>query len=156
MLAEKVLNRYLVAGFLGFKSTVTIDPKKDWDGWVKAKVEELNRFFKAKGKYLGSGRNRAVYQLRKDYVIKVPINEDGFADNFNEDRAYHRRRNEPLAAARMVYADKSDGIPLLVMEYVEPVKSFKDLPSWVYSIDSMQVGYNRKGKLVAYDYGDWF
>lgn len=41
------------------------------------------------------------------------------------------------------------------MEYIEPITSFKDkkLPDWINSVDGGQVGYNKKGLLLAYDYG---
>ena len=40
------------------------------------------------------------------------------------------------------------------MELVKPIEmnNLKKLPDWVYSIDMVQVGYTRDGRLVAYDW----
>lgn len=35
----------------------------------------------------------------------------------------------------------------------EHLQANKELPTWCDFVDCRQVGYNRKGKLLAYDYG---
>ena len=81
-----------------------------------------------------------------DWVIKLPINIEGEGCNYNEHEKY-RSGDRRLARCRLVGN-------VLVMEYVthhpEPIGK---LPSWCSFIDCCQVGYNRKGMLVAYDYG---
>mgnify|MGYP003344102627 CR=1 FL=1 len=43
-------------------------------------------------------------------------------------------------------------IPILVMEYVKQLP-YKDQPDWAAMIDGGQVGKNKKGNIVAFDYG---
>ncbi len=98
--------------------------------------------------WLGYGRNRAVFR-RGDHVFKVPINDCGVTDNSHE--AYLSQRYGktegyvPYAKCRMF------GL-ILVMEYVDHVGSTKT-PDWTWSVDGGQVGRNRKGELLAYDFG---
>lgn len=97
------------------------------------------------------GRNRCVL-IMNSYVIKFPITFDGHADNDWEgsisstDESYIQ-----MARTRLAYVDHT---PVVFMELVKQAKeSYEQLPDWVGSVDCKQVGYNRKGKLVAYDYG---
>lgn len=104
-------------------------------------------------KFLGEGRTRAAFLTPSgDYVIKVPIDEMGFVDNFREYRMWQQFNKwipkEYLARCKL-HLDSG----ILVMEVVNPTYVPMDgRPAWVDSIDCGQVGYNRKGKLVAYDY----
>ena len=104
---------------------------------------------------LGCGRNRATYALGPRHVLKIPVNEDGMYDNSSEAEQWRRRREHssfPIARCRILL--NKDGLPLLVMERVVPTepKPRPAMPDWVYSIDCQQVGYTRKGALVAYDF----
>lgn len=103
-----------------------------------------------------SGRNRGVF-LFNTYVVKLPITEFGVADNDWEgsisdgpDPYVHHART------RMAY---HNGIPILFMERVQyatiakMVKLYGTEPDWVSSVDCGQVGWNGRGKLVAFDYG---
>lgn len=98
--------------------------------------------------FLGAGRHRAVYR-RGRWVYKVPINEQGDFDNYREAWFYSKTRgkdfNGEYARCRML----KNG--WLVMEYVEPVPP-KLAPKWADFIDCQQVGTNRRGNVVAYDY----
>lgn len=112
-------------------------------------TEEQDRVTKlTKGlQFIGDGRNRKAYR-HKGYVIKVPLNVFGMLDNEIEAKAFKRYGEEfPYARCKLI------GV-CLVMEYVEHTWE-KNLPDWVMSIDCGQVGYNRKGKLLAYDYGKY-
>lgn len=104
--------------------------------------------------YLGSGRSRAVWR-HGNYVIKVPLNEVGIHDNRYERNIFQRRHQRGYdwgqwARCRLLGA-------ILVMQYVDTdsfhYADMKDGPGWTYNIDCLQVGYNRLGQLVAYDYG---
>ncbi len=112
-------------------------------------------------KCIGEGRNRRVYLLSSGKnVIKVPLNDDGISDNCIEDFRFRKHRNEwyPLARCRLL--DYTQYI--LIMEYVAMIdycvpgtwNEMCKLHSWIMSVDSGQVGYNRAGKLVAFDYGN--
>lgn len=105
-------------------------------------------------KFLGEGRNRAVYLLPSGKnVIKIPLNDDGINDNLTEEYRYRFQRKTwyPLARCRLL-----NGSHNLIMEYVEFPNSYcelREIHSWIDFVDCWQVGYNRAGKVVAYDYG---
>lgn len=103
-----------------------------------------------------SGRNRSVFVFDR-YVVKLPRCENGVADNDWEGSIsdgpdpYVRH-----ARTRMSYYK---GIPIVFMErvtYATPTslrERYGKEPDWVSSVDCGQVGWNRGGKLVAFDYG---
>lgn len=53
------------------------------------------------------------------------------------------------------YSVVPEGMDVLVMEKVDihgvSHLGYKDMPDWVGSVDCAQVGYDRNGRLVAYD-----
>lgn len=99
--------------------------------------------------WIGCGRNRAVFR-RGRVVVKVPINAAGVDDNLYEVSLFERygqtKGYVPYARCRRA------GL-LLVMEYVMHVGWHSNQPSWCPSVDCGQLGKNRKGRLVAYDFG---
>lgn len=107
------------------------------------------------------GTSRATY-IGKKFVFKLPITMAGYRDNDwegsivsigKEGDEYH----VPIARSKLL--PRVD-IPVVVMEKVEEtdldeiIKRFGKLPDFVSIVDSGQVGYNRKGRLVAFDYAD--
>lgn len=107
-------------------------------------------------KCIGEGRNRIVYVSEcGNYVFKVPINKDGEFNNWCEHVRFNEYKEKWYPLARC------HGIPesfILIMEYVDadyilhvPVN---ERPDWVGFVDCAQVGYNKAGELVAYDYGN--
>ena len=104
---------------------------------------------------IGSGTKRKVYKrFDCNYVYKIP-HEDcqsiGFEENIREAKIYRENKyTNPIYAQCELLGDN-----ILQMEYVQPVYFTKDdvFPDWVLTIADCQVGYNREGKLVAYDYG---
>lgn len=95
---------------------------------------------------VGYGRHRITFRLNEKWVVKIPIHELGYSDNKYEYFKYTTNRESIYAKCRMI-----NGV--LIMEHVRPAVSYANLPDWVYDIDSLQVGYNKNGRLVAYDYG---
>jgi hypothetical protein len=95
-------------------------------------------------------------------VVKLPRNFDGCTDNDWEGSVSNapESRNDPLHVqypkTKLVYVDD---IPVVFMERIESLTSraieerFGHEPAWVFSVDGGQVGVNRHGRLVAYDYG---
>jgi hypothetical protein len=92
--------------------------------------------------------------MRGTHVIKLPKNEDGVSDNDWEGSV-----SDPgyTAKTRLLHID---GIPVVVMEYVEgaslsQIAAYQNLPptnlGWASAFDDAQVGFNRFGKLLAYD-----
>lgn len=100
---------------------------------------------------LGVGRNRVTFLLPSGkYVLKIPRNDSGVWDNHHEARLSGTWN---YARCKLV---NLCGIWCLVMEYLncETIyKEYDSLPDWTIGVDCCQVGYNRKGKLLAYDFG---
>ena len=105
------------------------------------------------------GRTRNVFNFGK-YVVKVPKNFYGVIDNEWEGCVSNSEDCDPedvqYARTRLDYWK---GVPVVFMEYVEYAsdeqisKRLGYVPEWTMSVDCGQVGFNRKGRLVAYDYG---
>lgn len=106
------------------------------------------------------GTRRATY-ISKSIVFKVPVDIEGFRENdwegslcaINPDSNYEI----PIAKSRLIFCDD---IPVVAMEKVQPLflsqikEKFGEIPAFVSWVDMGQVGLNRQGKLVAYDYAD--
>lgn len=113
------------------------------------------QFGRQLGTLKGVGQYRAVYKLNERFVIKVPINELGYHCNLREYLQYQYSKRWPdkfkndiqYARCRMI---RSSGF--LVMEYVDTTYLF-ERPWWADFVDCAQVGKNRAGKIVAYDFG---
>jgi len=100
--------------------------------------------------YLGEGGFRVAYGL-KNYVIKVPYNEEGFEDNLTEAYTWRRYKNKPHHQGYMFAPCRLLPDATLLMVKVNPVRNRNNLPSWTKYIDCEQVG-EYKGRIVAYDY----
>ena len=101
--------------------------------------------------FLGAGRNRAVFLTPSGkFVIKIPLNIAGNSDNYIEGK----KKNDDFPLPNSKYLE-INGFSCVMMEYVEQLKisDATNIPWWANYVDSMQVGYTRKGRLVAYDYG---
>jgi len=120
-----------------------------FEGAIEVAVDEAQKNLKV----LGEGRNRITFELNDRFVLKVPLNEYGVLDNETEAKMYRNRSDGDIRLARCRKVLNSFGLPLLVMERVDidSVESL-ELPHWVDFIDCSQVGYTKKGELVAYDY----
>ncbi|WP_461515582.1 hypothetical protein [Ralstonia sp. 121560039-2] len=109
-----------------------------------------------------AGRTRNVFQLRDGYVVKLPKNFLGIKDNdwegsvLNAPGSVGSEWHVQYPRTRMATFDE---VPVVFMEFVKPLSSqevvsrFGHEPEWVMSVDGGQVGVNRAGRLVAYDYG---
>ena len=110
--------------------------------------------YKKYGPPIGEGRNRIVWKLTGNFVIKVPKNTDGECDNFNE---YHVRNHAEHATTKLYSIDDTT---IAISEYLEPLDYDEALSlsnnneyQWFKSIDGMQVGRSKNGDIKAYDYG---
>jgi hypothetical protein len=108
--------------------------------------------------YIGCGRNRMVFR-HGNYVIKIPLNDHGVDDNYQERDVWTQPR---YADVRPQYARCRLLGTILIMQFAQfqgPLSddagyiAMADCPEWAYAIDCCQVGYNRYGNIVAYDYG---
>lgn len=102
------------------------------------------------------GRTRAVFDRGDGYMIKVPLNGEGFMANRSESLTSEAGDDFIPIAKCWQEDDKSipDGeINVLIMEKVTPITTidYKALPNWVGFVDCAQVGHTKDGKLVAYD-----
>lgn len=98
--------------------------------------------------YLGSGYSRVAYAT-KNHVIKIPRTSNGVDCNRREYEAHKRDKRGRLARCRLWKGG------VLVMEKVSCVADKSAyLPSWARAFDGIQVGVNRKGRIVAYDYAE--
>lgn len=101
------------------------------------------------------GRTRAVFDRGDGYVIKVPMNGEGYAANNAE--VINASMEDPYIPVAECwhqedYSITPKGVPTLIMEKVEHCRAdYRNMPDWVMSVDGGQVGYNKKGELVAYD-----
>lgn len=109
-------------------------------------------YLKSKGyTFLGEGRTRIGFRSPNgQWVVKIARDDDGVYHNFRERSVWREGNRNRLARCKSFMG--ADGY-ILVMEYVESVPN-KEKPHWGrYDIDCGQVGRNRKGAIVAYDYG---
>jgi hypothetical protein len=96
------------------------------------------------------GRTRAVFDMKDGNVLKVPFTDEGELANGYEYRA--GQEEDPFIPVATNSWDKIDGVDVLVMEKVRTTSAkYSELPDWVGYVDSAQVGYDKTGKLVAYD-----
>ena len=127
----------------------------------KGSLLELHRFCCQKYGLPKIGTSRVTY-LSKFVVFKVPVTLDGFRNNDweaslcgigEEGTDYHI----PLARSRHL---PHQDIPVVVMERIteasisDILEKLGKIPDFVSAVDSAQVGFTRKGKLVAFDYAD--
>jgi len=96
--------------------------------------------------YLVEGRNRKVYQINSNQIIKVPKNIEGLGDNHREAILYSKHDENLLAECSIT----SGG--LLIMELINVNVSISDLPDWAGFFDCHQVGLDSNGNFKAYDY----
>jgi len=131
-----------------FYGEAFVDPKLR--RWVNIVMCRFNKKFK----YLGDGRHRVVYQ-HKNWVIKVPHNEAGVQSNIDEYRKFKRNKFDRQCGCHVAYARcRLLKGTFLVMEYVlDTPHTRKSRPDWSDFIDCRQVGLNRRGEYVAYDFG---
>lgn len=120
-------------------------------GSIEQKIKKLLDKYNLSYERLGFGRNRQVFVIDEDLVIKIPRNEEGVHDNYWEESVYIRNKDDGIYAKCEVIHE--DGIALLKMQRVKICSSTENLPDWVKFIDCQQVGYTNDGQLVAFDYG---
>ncbi len=101
---------------------------------------------KSRCMFLGEGRHRRTYLSPNGrWVYKIPLSDAGVHDNWHE--AGEFVRDSDLAYCRNL---KDTGI--LLMEYAKQIP-LGSLPYWAKWYDCGQVGTNRHGRAVVYDYG---
>ncbi len=118
------------------------------------------QFLQERADFIGSGCTRCVF-AHKNSVIKVAKGFYAVGANRVEvelSQRYqkeHHPRGIVFARCRPLTFDCA----MIVMERVTPYHevpghSYSNAPDWAHRLDGLQYGYNRKGKAVAYDFGD--
>lgn len=133
---------------------------KEFPRNIETLIKELHlRFQKKNPLDFHASRNRNVF-LFKNHVVKIPSSPLGMLDNEWEGSV--STSPEYIDDPKWIQYPKTrlfywKGIPVLFMERLEigvvEGKGYHELPDWVMSVDGGQVGYNRQGRLLAYDYG---
>jgi hypothetical protein len=147
--------------------TADISNLDDWiqfhDSEVNETVKNLALRYATRTPDVLCGRNRMVFVFT-NYVVKIPMNWDGVADNdwegsVSNGENYGDPQYVQYARTRLVYVGD---IAIVFMECVRhasvrEVEEHLGTPpgesDWTWSVDGGQVGFNRHGRLVAYDYG---
>jgi hypothetical protein len=135
--------------------------------WIDEDVDgliyELHQRYMKRAIGCSGGRNRNVFIMPGGYVVKLPKNFAGIGDNDWEGSVSNTEdsTNDPYhiqyPKTRLGYY--AGDIPVVFMEFVEAlthagiVERLGYYPDWVLSVDCGQVGVNKGGRLVAYDYG---
>lgn len=133
---------------------------EDWKKF-RATCDRLEARYAPRAIEILEGRNRRVYVMR-NYVVKVPRNGCGVADN-DWEGSVSNSAQYPQSDYQVQFARTRmfviDDVPVVLMERVEEatskqiVKRLHHEPQWTWQVDGGQVGFNKRGRLVAFDYG---
>ncbi len=143
---------------IGFQRTplpdAVIDRLVDADAGAGLRTAFIDaiKMFAARELPWSCGRQRVVFHLGRT-VAKLPLSMDGVHANATERSQYRQtlagKAYCPVAACRIRH--DSQGIPILLMRTVVPLKSTCNVADWVLAVDCQQVGHDARGRLVAYD-----
>ena len=100
--------------------------------------------------HIGSGSFRAAYR-KKNTVIKVPRNTEGFQDNLTEAYAYRKYRNNPDGDGIIFAPCRLLRNGCLMMPFVTRAE-YDQMPTWAQFLDGAQAGLY-KNRIVGYDTG---
>jgi len=117
------------------------------------------------GPPIGYGRHRITF-ANKHFVVKLPRSIAGISANHDEVDLYKRDKGERHHLAPSKLVKTKSGIDLLVMPKLDVERFDKETNAmgmgvrakvprsqkWIWNYDGGQVGYDRKGKLKAFDY----
>lgn len=106
------------------------------------------------GPPLGEGRSRIVFKGRDGTnVIKLPKNLYGESANARELEPdnWLGAKERYAKTWKDLHLSRQTELLIIRMEIVR--EAHGRLPAWTGAVDCAQVGYNRAGKLVAYDWG---
>lgn len=95
----------------------------------------------------GCGRI-AFYDLEKSLVYKIPLRKRGVNDNNNE-AVFCKDPQSNLADCEIV--NPGNKLPILKMEMLDTDISGTKLPNWANDIEHHQVGFDKNGRLKAFD-----
>lgn len=104
---------------------------------------------------IGLGRNRIVFKMRSgNYVLKFPLGCNGESDNDWEGSVV-TNKNHDLNDGSVITPKTRwlsyKGFICVLMEYID--ENIDEYPEWSASVDCQQVGVNKKGQILAFDFG---
>lgn len=134
-------------------------------------MHPLEQYYTAKSKqlrkkgytYCGSGWSRECFlSPNEQWVVKIPKNKQGIYCNKDEYSLWLSRERNPSRFDPRLARCKLMRDNLLVMEslnigdkkLIDFLSDYDNIQSnpWLHEIDRYQVGINRKGQMVAFDY----
>jgi len=151
LLRLKALILYLFRklNFLGIMRTIF------YDKWYVRALKIENHLSSNGWIYLGAGKDRRVWK-RGNVVLKIAYVESGILANKCEHQIYRQSlgKETKYAPCRLISEN------ILMMRSVRELNnlSLEDellIPNWAYELnDGSQVGIDRNGKIMAYDYAE--
>jgi hypothetical protein len=130
---------------------LVLDTEKE----LEEAVERVISWAKKELLYVGVGRTRIVFLTpSQKSVIKIPLSWDGMADNDWEYRTFTKNRKSGECVYAPCRPSSLLGFPVLLMRKLDlDIPPVDQLPDWAGCIDCFQVGLDKEGRLLAYDYG---
>lgn len=119
-------------------------------------ADQIIENLKSKYECLGVGRHRIVFKLKSsNYVIKFPLGCSGEADN-DWEGSLVTNKNSFMSDTNRVRTPKTKwinykGFVCVIMEYLD--ENVTEKPEWAGKVDDGQIGTNKKGQILAFDFG---
>jgi hypothetical protein len=138
------------------------EPNRHWHGEPNRSTwEKLIKKYCSKADMIEVGSRRVVFitsSFMDKWAYKIPLSGDANRDNEFEAGI---SRVQPFPVAECSIHERVSGITVLRMEIVTPIEwsvryseEFEAQYPWVADIgDGRQVGYTKKGAVVAFDLG---
>lgn len=130
--------------------------------WNPKKFENSNfyqKLYKLYGKPIGLGASRLVFKFSDEYVLKYGYNNDGIEHNKKEAKMSEKFSSLGVPVAKS-FLEEIDDTEILFQEMVNPIIPTNHnalslyLPEWTDRLfDGYQIGFNKEGKLVCFDFG---
>lgn len=111
--------------------------------------------------FINQGSSRKVFDIGKNRVLKIAFDNGGFNQNMLEVETYQQYNNIlPLAK---IYAYSKNCIIMEKVDILDSYDDFDEINDTIndyniedilgYTSDNQQMGRNKDGKVVMYDYG---
>jgi len=117
--------------------------------------------------YLGEGRHRCVFLAPcATKVYKFPIGRSGISANHREANNWRRKLKDEADLVRFEFARCKllGDTDILIQEYLydvrfhhwkQQLRDDPELPRWALQWECAQIGQNKHGEWVLYDYADY-
>lgn len=129
-----------------------------YDKWYMRALK-LEKILEEKGwVYVGAGKDRRVWK-KGNVVLKLAFTDSGVIANNNERKIYResigKKQDIKYAPCRMV----CEGVLMMravrELDYLNDANDLLLIPKWAFDlVDGQQVGIDRNGTIMVYDYAD--